>query len=578
MICIKRVISLIVASAAVISLYGCSRETSGRSPGPTATAAGQATQTEQSQPAADAADSADLLLHSDILAHTEHNQSLPTTKEELKKAEAFDLYVVNVQALEGFTSRGSGVTAYQNGLQSVFDAAYDMFSPNAIGAYAMSYRDSQTGKTTDTLSWYKADDNEAFRRSIQGSQFYHDNVLPQEGAIASLFQSGNTPFRPEALTVLVSNFAEPGFNLNALSKGIEHYFDANDHSAAAIIGFTSEFAGNLYIPENDGGRYGSTFYIQDYSGSVPVYLVVVGPEESVNIYLEAIGKYLNNQNILYRTACYRNSVYEPIQAPPLSFTIIPDNKAKKIAEPIWSSFNTGTMSFNDPGTAFAATFAGVETRGAVQQDNGDTSKSTQISLVSDNYDGISQYSCDYTLYVYNPDLETWENAGKNANSVVELELSRQEGEQTDEIEGQVVTVLAEGVTQYCLIARLNFDEGSPLTRENIYRLEVRLRMNRENPDASSGAINTELKSYGTTSTEYYYSAMQVGALTAPNRIWTATMTTDDRVAAQTAFAHTPNLDSLLTSLEGLESKYVSDEILTEYIDILFNLPDTQARR
>ena len=56
------------------------------------------------------------------------------------------------------------------------------------------------------------------------------------------------------------------------------------------------------------------------------------------------------------------------------------------------------------------------------------------------------------------------------------------------------------------------------------------------------------------------------------------MTTDDRVAAQTAFAHTPNLDSLLTSLEGLESKYVSDEILTEYIDILFNLPDTQARR
>ena len=94
---------------------------------------------------------------------------------------------MNVQALEGFTSRGSGVTAYQNGLQSVFDAAYDMFSPNAIGAYAMSYRDSQTGKTTDTLSWYKADDNEAFRRSIQGSQFYHDNVLPQEGAIASLF-------------------------------------------------------------------------------------------------------------------------------------------------------------------------------------------------------------------------------------------------------------------------------------------------------------------------------------------------------------------------------------------------------
>lgn len=574
--CRKRATCLILAAALVLALSGCSRDGGERSVRSTESASVESNQTPQAVPVGDDVDN--LLQHSDIVAHTAHNQSLPTAKAAPRTAEAFDLYLVNVQALEGFTSRGSGVTDYQNGLQSVFDAAYDMFSPDAIGAYALSYQDPQTGAAGNTLSWYKADDNAAFRRSSQGPQFYQNNVLPREGAIASLFQEGQTPFRSDALTVLVSNFAEPGFNLNALSKGIEHYFDANEQSAAAIIGFVSEFEGNLYIPENDGGQYGSTFYIQDYTGSVPVYLVAVGPEETVNTYTQTISKYLNNQNIAYQVACYRNSVYATIQAPPLSFTAIADNKAKKIEEPIWSSFNTGTLSFNDPGTAFGATFAGVETRGAVQQENGDTSKSTQISLISDNYDGVSQYSCDYTLYIYNPDQQTWENAGKNANSVVELALLRLEGEQTDEIEGRLITVVAKGVTQYGLIARLNFDEGSPLSRDNIYRLEVRIRMNRENPDAYSDAANTQLKQFGTTSTEYYQRVMQVGALTAPNRIWTATMRTADRLAAQEVFAHTPNLDSLLTSLEGLEGKYISHETLTEYVDILFNLPDAQSRR
>lgn len=576
MIYIMRVLSLILAFSTALSLCGCSRDGGRKSPHTTESVIADTAQIAQAASNSDS--SSELLFHRDIMAHTEHNQNLPTTKPEPRKAEAFDLYLANVQALEGFASQGKGVSNYQNGLQSIFDAAYDMFSPDAIGAYALSYQDSQTGQLTDTLSWYKANDNEDFRRSSRSAQFYHDNILPKEGAIASLFQGGKTPFRSDALTVLVSNFAEPGFNLNALSKGIEHYFDENSFSAATIIGFTSEFVGKLYIPENDGGMYGSTFFVQNYTGQVPVYFVVVGPEESVNTYTETISKYLDNQDIDHRTVCYRNSVYEHIQAPPLSFTIIPDNKAKKITEPIWSSFNTGALTFNDPGTAFAATFAGVETRGAIQQENGDTSMSTQISLVSDNYDGVSQYSCDYTLYVYNADQQTWENAGKNANSVVELELSRQEGVQTDEIEGQVITVLADGVTQYCLIARLNFDEGSPLSRENIYRLEIRIRMNRENPDAHSNAGNTELKQYGITSTEYYRCAMHVGALTAPNRTWTATIPMTDRENAQFAFAHTPNLDSLLTSLEGLESKYISDEVMVEYVDILFNLPDAEARR
>ena len=578
MIYTKKVICLVMALAAAVYLFGCSREEGGRTSDQGQPAAEPTAESAQTQPSAQAAASDSLLSHSEILAHTEHNQTLPRTKAEPKEAEAFDLYLVNTQGLEGFTFRGSSVTDYQNGLQCVFDAAYDMFPSSAIGAYALSYQDAQTGQTTDTLSWYKADSTETFRRSSQSAQFYQGNVLPQEGAISALFQSGQTPFRSEALTVLVSNFAEPGFNLNTLSSGIEHYFDANADSAAAIIGFRSEFQGKLYIPENDGGYYGSTFYIEDYAGSVPVYIVVVGPEASVDAYTQTIAKYMNNKDIRYSTACYRNNVYEQIQAPPLSFTIISDEKAKKIAEPIWSSFNTGTMTFNDPGTAFATTFAGVETRGAVQQDNGDTGKSTQVSLISDNYDGSSQYSCDYTLYVYNRDTDTWENAGKNANSVVELELSRQQGEQVDQIEGQTITVLAKGVTQYYLAARLNFDDSSPLSRDNIYRLEVRIQMNRDNPDAYSDAANTELKSFGISSREYYESAMKTGALLAPNREWTATMMPDDREDAQEAFAHTPNLDSLLTSLEDLENKYVSHDVQVEYVDILFNLPDAQSRR
>lgn len=387
--------------------------------------------------------------------------------------------------------------------------------------------------------------------------------------------------------MIVSNFAEPGFNLTPLSKGIEQYFDSYEQSAACVIGVSSDFRGDsqnkgatMAIPNNNERFSGSTFYVTRYIGKAPFYMVLVGPEGNVKEFSETFFKYLDNANVDYSASLYSNTVYNQIVEAPLEFEMVLDPKAKKATPPVLSSFNTGVAQRNEDGTAFASTYSGVETRegraarGEEQEEAvGSVTTSTQISLLSKNYDGSAKYTMDYQLYVFDEASQTWQDAGKNAQKMVHITMEEKNGELKEELGTQEYVILAGGRKEIYLSALLDFSENSTLTRDKMYRLEIRLHLCRDNPAPVSG-INSELDRFNIDNATYYAQIAQLCDLAEPNKTWR--ISEDDH--ASRALPYTPNLDSFLLSLENLEGKYRPNNDVVEYVDLVFNLGGNTSKR
>lgn len=509
-----------------------------------------------------------------ITDHAEHNARLKDRKEP-RKAEKFTLYVENTEGMAGFVPPNSA-TDYVHSIQAIFDTVnrdYEMSANFLTGPGGLRW----TGTTLD-------DD---FKYRLLGTKFYENNVMTNPGPLAALFQDGTSPFEENGLTMLVSNFAEPGFNLTPLSKGIEQYFDSYEQSAACVIGISSDFRGegrntgaDMAIPNNDSRYSGATFYVTNYRGKAPVYMVLVGPEENVEEFSGTFFRYLDSAGVSYSASLYSNTVYDQIVEQPLEFEMVPDPKAKKATAPVLSSFNTGAAQRSEDGLVFAATYSGVETRegrAARGEDDGQSTASvttsTQISLVSKNYDGAAEYTMDYQLYVYDTPSQTWKDAGKNAQKMVHISMEERSGELKEELGTQEYVILAKGRREIYLRALLDFSENSPLSREEMYRLEVRLHLCRDNPEPRS-SINPELEQFSVSNETYYAEIAQLCGLSEPNKKWRSS----EDIHAARALPYTPNLSSFLLSLENLEGKYRPDNDVVEYVDLIFNLGGNASKR
>ena len=565
----KKTISVILLLTMLLTLCSCARK---ETP--------ETEETEKTKPT-----SAELNWNLDedpvLSAHRENNRLAGAEKLPQEPAREMDIYISNIQAMAGFLSEDHNITAYQNALQSAFSAAANAVPDRTdVRGHYLAYRDPETGEASGELLWQTAESSADFGMQTQRRSFYENHVLPQEGAVSQLFRDGAMPFRENCLTLIVSNLAEPGFDMDGIYIGIEKYFDEVPRSAASIIGFTSEFSGKLYIPHSDGSGL-STLYVSDFEGETPAYFLVVGPEVSVRDYTDTLLKYMNGQNIKCANTVYTNSRYEPIQAPMLMFTTVDDPKAEKVLEPVRFSFNTGDMTSTEDGTVIVTTFPGTETRGERSSDlsNGDTASGTQVAMTSDNYDGKSEYTMEYSLFVYDGETKTWHNAGKNAEAMVLLESEAMEGPViAEDVYGEDVTILAENNRELYVRVRLNFGEGSALSRNNTYRLEIRNVLSRENADSGRSGSKSGLSSFCTTTRDYYSCIDAMGRLAYPNRQWTATMPTADREWAREVLGKTPNLNVLLSGLEDLELQYRPDGVIVEYIDIIFRGSDGRRAR
>lgn len=555
-------------------LTGCAGERTGN-PG-SSMADGNGISTQESA-AAPADGSWSLESDSAVVAHAEHNDRLKEKKAP-RIAEKFALYVENTEGMAGFVPPNSS-TGYVESIQAIFDTVnrdYEM-SANYL---------TRTGGAGE-LTWTNAAMDDGFKYDLLSTKFYENNVLTNPGPLANLFRDGATPFEEDSLTMLVSNFAEPGFNLTPLSKGIELYFDNYEQSAACVIGVSSDFRGDdwyggadMAIPNNNDKFEGSTFYVKDYNGKAPFYMVIVGPEESVNSFSGTFFKYLDKAGVDYSASLYSNTVYDQIVEIPLEFEMVPDPKAKKATPPVLSSFNTGAAQSSEKGMAFASTYAGVETRegraprGAEADENAvSVTTATQISLVSKNFDGTAVYSMDYQLYVFDQASQSWVDAGKNAQEMVHITMEEKDGELKEELGTHECVILASGRREIYLSALLDFSENSALARDKMYRLEIRLHLCRDNPEPVSG-INPELDRFSISNAKYYDEIAELCDLTKPNKKWRPSE--EDHASA--SLPYTPNLTSFLLSLENLEGKFRPDNDVVEYVDMIFNVGGNTSKR
>lgn len=582
----KRMIGLLLLAALLLAMAGCSMERTGTSRRAAASATNAPEDTgDQTAAATEAAE--DRRGNTTWSAETdpviqEHIAALNALKEDkpARKASHLELYVENTEAMAGFLP-SSGITEYLQSVQALFDAMDGNYSSTAhylIGG-------------SSGLHWISGAMDNAFRRDMQSLAFYQENIFPAESALGQLFRSG-TPFAEDGLTLIVSSFVEPQFDLSPLSRGIEQYFGNYADSAACVIGihssfnggltrYTQEFIGaDLVIPSDNTAYDVPSFYVRDYVGTLPVYIVMVGPEADVQKFLSTYEKQLTTAGVEYTKSLYSNNVYDQIVEAPLELEVIADQKAGKLAPPVLSSYNTGVLSQSESRTVFSATYVGVEARDERSRNSGSEDEapveirtSTQISAISTNYVPGAEYTFDYCLYAYDKDTETWAEAGKNAQAMVHFTHKIMEGEVSEVIDNKDVVILAAGREGIYLSALLDFSQTSALSRDTVYRLEVQVKLNHPNRDARSEANPDLAKEFSTSSSQYYQVVNSLVSLYPPHRQWRAT----EADLTATALPYTPNLSAFLTSLELLESSFRPDTEYVQYLDFIFNLGDGNGR-
>ena len=496
-----------------------------------------------------------------IRSHLENNRNLNIQRTD-RNVDTFRFYVENTEAMAGFASGGL-TTDYQESIQRVMDVAFSSFANLEIHMLACP-------DGTDEPEWEEADLNEKMTRKVQNAAFYSDVKMPSSSPLAALAWEPESPFQENALTVLVSSFIEPGNDLNVLAEQIQGYFDKYENSAVCLMGITSRFQGDYYvIPYGDQ----SACRIVDFNGEAPFYMVMVGPETAVRDFVQNLNQRLEKKNIAPAYGIYTNNVYEQILEEPLKFDVIGDLKSKKAEAGMIRSFNTGALYEDDGGCAFYAASSGrVETLDS--DPNGGISSSTQISIMSKDYNGTAQYSWDYSLYSYNAETGKWVEAGKNALTQSSVTVQKERGPLSDSHSTE--PILASGRNELRVSARLNFGSGSPLTRDQIYRVEVRLHLNRENPNAGSESAETDLRKYTIVHSEYIAAVRRLGSGWGNTRIWTSTPGLWPDI--QKALLCTPILEDLIANLEQMETEYRDNREFVEYIDFVFNVPQEDSAK
>lgn len=544
-----------VVLSAIMLLSGCGRRQTSGGEGATQKESG-------STPVVKVASNLEIRNDSVIQSHLENNRNLSTERVE-READTFHFYIENTETMEGFVT-ANVTTDFQESIQSLMDVAYNSFEK--MDAHMLVYADD-----IEELEWERVELNKQLIRKLQTQALYTGNVLPEVSPLEALTWEAESPFEENGLTVIVSNFVEPGNDLNALAVEIESYFDEYENSAACVMGITSHFEGNFHIPY-DGGK-NTTYCITDFVGEAPFYMVIVGPETAVRETAQNLEERLLTKGIAPTYSIYTNNVYAQILAEPLAFDVIGDLKRKKAPASMIRSYNTGELYEDDDGNAFFAASSGrVETLDS--DANGGISTSTQISLMSKDYDGVSQYNWEYTLYSYDATMKKWVEAGKNALSRSMVTVRQENGLLTDDQSDE--PILASGRKEIRVSAKLDFSSTSSLHREQIYRVEVKLYLNRENSDAKSSAKSSGLMNYSIVRADYDAVLNKLSDGWGNTKIWTASPGL--HASVQKVLLRTPNLSDLLTSLEQMESKYQDDSEMVEYIDFVFNVPSEESEK
>lgn len=256
------------------------------------------------------------------------------------------LYYDDTQSMMGFIKGNGGGNRFVYLLDTAIDEAFGMVNApeNGVkGVEAYTLVDANPGDgINQELSWQQVDMTGTLRNYFMVDSFYtgdhaghregtlnhtfEDGSVRQVGPLSRLFQDGGTPFVSDGLTVLISDLQEQGFDLNTLSSGLMDYCEQVESAKVCIVAATSAFSGQLSVPVYSISDTGTSIAsIDNYTGDVPFYYIIVGPANLVDEYIARIQQAMgaDSSNILFTSFCS----LEASCGQPLSFTLAPNTMA-----------------------------------------------------------------------------------------------------------------------------------------------------------------------------------------------------------------------------------------------------------
>ena len=503
-----------------------------------------------------------------LAVHKADNAALYTASASARKADAVQLYFENTTSLQRFFN-SKLVNAFSLGVRNVYSAVNRYFDNSQLSCYAL---DTVEGRTR----WVRLASDDNTRSNTQTKAFYaFENG--STNYLGLLFDDHTVTFGKDSLNVVISSFTEPAFDLSGFGQGLDRYMADNPGSAVCLYGALSSVeAHDLQVYRFDKAANEPDFTILDFSGSLPFYILAAGPEESVRAFDTAMDELMRSSSVTFRRSVFSNGVYTQLQAPPLALALVADPKLKSGSGEILQSYNTGTLTEDPDGNIYCATYAGIETKDD-RNSSANLSYSSRIACVSKNLDTADGpfYSADFTLYAYDAESQSWQPCDKLASSRVELICRPLQGSSP---EGSAI--LAAGDEQLYISAKLDFSADSPLDRSTMYRVEVRLKLNYENPDPVSEGNVGSIRDLCISDMDYYRALNDLRVSSGFHKSYIKAWeysSGEKKESAKAALMRTPNLESLLSTLEKAEHYVPETADRIEYIDFIYNLKDTNSR-
>ena len=492
--------------------------------------------------------------------HKTLNASLSAAGSAARRAESARIYFENTKKLQRLFENNN-FSEFSLGVRNIYSAVNRSFDNSQLSCFALSEQDGRT-------HWAPFAADDSARQKTQSRDFYTFDYN-SSNYLALLFEDTSIAFGANSLNIVVSSFTEPGFDLSAFGQGLDRYMANNPQSAVCLYGALSSvdrldlevYRFNKALDEGD-------FTILNFSGKLPFFILAVGPEESVRSFDSAMNELMNSSSMTYRRGVFSNSAYTQLEARPLEMTLVPDPKLKSGTTELLQSYNTGALSEDQDGNIYYASYAGIETK----DDRGSTanlSYSSRIACVSKDLDAAvgSFYTADFTLYAYDAETQSWLPCDKLASSRVTLDCRPLRGSSE---EGSAI--LAAGDEQLYVSAKLDFSADSPLDRSTVYRVEVRLKLNYENPSPLSESNVGKIRDFCISDMDYYSALEHLTTSTGLNKPYIKTWDYSGeelKSNAGAALMRIPNLEALLSALEKTEhyAPEAADKI--EYIDFIY---------
>lgn len=298
------------------------------------------------KPTTEAASAAQVETDSVLSEHQAQMEQLSSNYQERSKVTSqgveFHLYYDDTQSMLGFVEADNGQNTFVNMLDKSIDCAKGMLNDgfSALKAYTLVDEIPNDHKNQE-LNWTEVDIVGSLQAQFLRSDFYtgdhtghregtldHAETGTKVGPLARLFLDGSDPFTKGALTVVVTDLREQGFDLDDLVNGLLAYKDSEPTAEICIVGCTSNYTGELSIPVYSNSNAGADIAsISNYDGPAAYYYIMAGPSEQMDRYIGVLQDSLQDENIAWAT-------FETLTASegePLNFSLMKNTMENKLA-------------------------------------------------------------------------------------------------------------------------------------------------------------------------------------------------------------------------------------------------------